>query len=35
MTHFMPDYTMGNAVIRLNKIRTMVRETELICLFSI
>lgn len=29
MTHFMPDYTMGNAVIRLNKIRTMVRETEL------
>lgn len=30
MTHFMPDYTMGNAVIRLNKIRTMVRETELV-----
>ncbi|EAD5705255.1 cobalamin adenosyltransferase [Listeria innocua] len=29
MTHFMPDYTMGNAVIRLNKLRTMVRETEL------
>lgn len=34
MTHFMPDYTMGNAVIRLNKIRTMVRETELALAFK-
>ena len=28
-THFMPDYTDGEAVLRLNRCRTMAREAEL------
>ena len=29
--HFLPAYTDGEAVLRLNRIRTKVRETELAC----